>query len=193
MDANQRMEEWLSLWRRSLEEGIRAWKALLGQSSAPDLTQLWGPMFGQLTEAWTRALQLGGTSPEVLQHWKVLTDAAVDAWGQAITKVMETEEFAALMGKSLDEYLRLAGPLRKTLAAASEEFLRTMNLPSRTQTTALASQLVAVDARLETIEERLDTIAARLQEKRPRPSRRTTAAQSRKSGKGAAGKPQTRR
>jgi len=172
MKGGPQIDELLSLWCRSIEAGIDAWRAALGQAGTPDLGQLWGPMFGQFAEAWTRALQAGGSSPEVLTHWKVLMETAVEAWAKVIGDAMATEGFAALLGKSLDEYIRLAGPARKTLAAANEEFLRTMNLPSRTQMTSLASQVAAMEARLEAIEEQVETIADRVAQAPPaQPSR----------------------
>jgi len=172
MKGGPQIDELLSLWCRSIEAGIDAWRAALGQAGTPDLGQLWGPMFGQFAEAWTRALQAGGSSPEVLTHWKVLMETAVEAWAKVIGDAMATEGFAALLGKSLDEYIRLAGPARKTLAAANEEFLRTMNLPSRMQMTSLASQVAAMEARLEAIEEQVETIADRVAQAPPaQPSR----------------------
>jgi hypothetical protein len=191
-------EELLGLWRRSLEEGIEAWRALIANPGTLDIVQLWGPMLGQMAEAWTRALQAGGGRPaEVLSHWKVLMETAVEAWAKVLGEVMATEQFAALMGKSLDQYLGAVGPMRKSLQAASEEFLRTMNLPSRTQITSLASQVVAMDARVEAIEEHLLVLADRLAPDKasvkPGRSRQATRkAQSPKGGKASPRSPRKR-
>jgi hypothetical protein len=60
------------------------------------------------------------------------------------------------MGRFLDQYLSTVGPMRKGLQSSNEEFLRTVNLPSRKQVTDLAAQVVSLDARLEALEERIE-------------------------------------
>jgi hypothetical protein len=83
-------------------------------------------------------------------------DQSLEAWPKVLARTMESEGFAALNAQLMEQYLNAVGPLRTTLRTTGEEFLRTVNLPSRAQVTGLASQLVALDARLEALEERLD-------------------------------------
>jgi uncharacterized protein YPO0396 len=71
---------------------------------------------------------------------------------------METEGFAHAMGQFMDQYLNTVGPIRKGLQSSNEEFLKTMNLPSRKQVTDLASHLVSLEDRLEALEERIEDL-----------------------------------
>ena len=77
---------------------------------------------------------------------------------KVLEQAMGTDGFAAAMGKFLDQYMNTVGPVRKSLQSSNEEFLRTMNLPSRKQITDLASQVVSLEARLEALEERIEDL-----------------------------------
>ena len=151
-------QELLSMWKRSMDQGIEVWQRLVGQSQAPDISQFVRPMWGDSMNLWTQILKQGATSPEVLAQWKKFLDDSIEAWSKVLGQAMETEEFAAAMGKFLDQYLSTVGPIRKSLQSSNEEFLRTMNLPSRKQVTELASQLVSLEARLEALEERIEDL-----------------------------------
>jgi hypothetical protein len=158
MSEATKTQDLLSLWQRSMEQNIDSWKTLIGQPQKPDPFQFWS----QSLEALTRALQPGANPADVLAQWKKLMDEVVEAWSKVLEEAMETEAFAAAMGRSLDQYLNTVGPMRKSLQSGSEEFLRTMNLPSRKQVTSLASQIVSVDARLEAIEEWMEGLGEEL-------------------------------
>jgi hypothetical protein len=158
MSEATKTQDLLSMWQRSMEQNIDSWKTLIGQPQKPDMFQFWS----QSLEAWTRALQQGANTPDVIAQWKKFMDEAVEAWSKVLEEAMETEAFAAAMGRSLDQYLNTVGPIRKSLQSGSEEVLRTMNLPSRKQITGLASQIVSLDARLEAIEEWIEGLGEEL-------------------------------
>jgi len=151
-------QELLSLWRRSMDQGIEAWQKLVGQPQAPDISQFWRPMWGQSMELWTQILKQGASSPDVLAQWKKFLDDSVEAWSKILGGAMGTEGFAAAMGKFLDQYLNTVGPIRRSLQSSNEEFLRTMNLPSRKQVTDVASQIVSLESRLEALETRIEDL-----------------------------------
>lgn len=151
-------QELLSLWKHSMDQGIEAWQKLIGQPQVGDIAQFWRPMWGQSMELWTHILKQGASSPDVLAQWKKFLDDSVEAWSKVLGQAMGTEGFAAAMGKFLDQYLNTVGPIRRSLQSSNEEFLRTMNLPSRKQVTELASQLVSLEARLEALEERIEDL-----------------------------------
>ena len=143
-----------SVWQQSLEQSMNSWKTLIGQSQKKDLLRFWS----QNLEALTRMLQPEDNMTDALARWKRFTDEVVEASSKALEEAMETEAFAAAVGKSLDQYLNTMGPLRKSLQSGSEEYLRTMNVPSRQQVTSLAAQVVAVDARLEAMQELIEAL-----------------------------------
>ncbi len=159
MSDETRFDDLFSMWKRSMDQGIEAWQKAVSQQPPADVFQFWRPVFGQGIDLWTQMLQQGASSPDVLTQWKRFTDDSIEAWSKVLGKAMETEGFAAAMGKFLDQYLSAVGPMRKSLQSSSEEFLRSMNLPSRKQITDLASQVVSLELRLEPIEEQIERLA----------------------------------
>jgi len=151
-------QDLLSMWKRSMDQGMEAWQRLTGQQQAPDISQFWRPMFGQSLDVWTQILKQGMSSPDVLVQWKRFLDDSVEGWSKVLEQAMGTDGFAAAMGKFLDQYMNTVGPMRKSLQSSNEDFLRTMNLPSRKQITDLASQVVSLEARLEALEERIEDL-----------------------------------
>lgn len=151
-------QELLSMWKRSMDQGLEAWQKLAGHQQAPDISQFWRPMFGQSLDVWTQILKQGMSSPDVLAQWKRFLDDSVEAWSKVLEQAMGTDGFAAAMGKFLDQYLNTVGPIRKNLQSSNEEFLRAMNLPSRRQMTDLASRVISLETRLEGLEERIEDL-----------------------------------
>ena len=155
----------LSLWQRSMEQGLEAWGALA--------THPYGPLgpFGLGPQSPRPAGQAEAGPPDALTQWKKMLEDGVEAWSALMERVMAREEFAAAMGRSLDLYLNAMGPLRKSLQYGSEEFSRAMNLPTRKQVTSLAAQVVGMDARMEVVEdcmeEQRESLAALRKEQRP--------------------------
>jgi hypothetical protein len=81
-------------------------------------------------------------------------------------QTMGTEEFAKLMGQSLDRMLVSQAPMKKAADQGIEQALQSLNLPSRTQLTAVAKQIVELEDRLERIEDTVGAVLRRL-EKEP--------------------------
>lgn len=149
-----------ALWQRCLEQGTEAWKAALPHTVAA--LQVWGQAVGQGMETWTHMVQQDLSAPEAQAQWKKLMDETVETWSKSLAETMASEDFAAAMGRSLEQYLNVIGPVRKNLQSASEEVLRTLNLPSRKQVTRLAAGVVALDERMEAIDERLEAMDDRV-------------------------------
>src|SRR5712692_6550473 len=147
--ANQLFE----LWKKQLEEGTQAWTRLVTQAPAAappiDPFAFWRPVLDQGLQAWARLFAQSPASPEVL--------------GQA----MSTEQFAKLMGQSLDQLLVSQAPLKKAVDQNVEQALQALNLPSRSQLTAVARQIVELEDRLERLEDMLGALVRRL-DKEPR-------------------------
>lgn len=158
MSDERTTQDMFSMWKRSMDQGMDAWRTLVGQPQPPDVFQFWRPMFGQAMDVWTQMLQKGAGSPDGLAQWKKFMDDSVEAWSKVLGEAMQTEGFAAAMGKFMEQYLNTVGPMRKALHSSSEEFLRSMNLPSRKQVTDLAGQFISLETRTEALEEQIEKL-----------------------------------
>src|SRR5262245_11969916 len=174
------------IWKKALEDGTQAWVRALGQPQAsqpppgaPDFSQFWRPILGQGMDLWQKAAAQGGVSPEFAQQWKTFLDQWVDAWSKALGQAMGTESFAQALGRYLDQTLTAQGPLKKGMEQYTDQALRTLGLPSRTQVVGIASQLVALEERIEGLEDRLDEIRRLLDQRPPVSSSANTATERR--------------
>ena len=165
MTTRDPVQDALEIWKKALEDGTRAWVRALGQAptpqtppGAPDFSQFWRPILGQGMEIWQKAAAQGGVSPEFAQQWKAFLDQWIDVWSKALGQAMGTEEFAQALGRYLDQTLTAQGPLKKGMEQYTDQALRTLGLPSRSQVVGVASQLVALEERIEGLEDRLDEI-----------------------------------
>jgi hypothetical protein len=109
-------------------------------------------------DIWQKAAAQGGVSPEFAQQWKAFLDQWIDVWSRALGQAMGTEGFAQALGRYLDQTLAAQGPMKKAMEQYTDQALRTLGLPSRSQVVGVASQLVALEERIEGLEERLDEI-----------------------------------
>jgi hypothetical protein len=169
MTAQNPVQDALEMWKKALDEGTQAWVRAMGQPSgpqtppgAPDFSQFWRPILGQGMDLWQQAAAQGGVSPEFARQWKAVMDQWIDAWSKALGQMMATEGFAQALGRHLDQTLAAQAPLRKGMDQYTDQALRTLGLPSRSQIVALASQVVALEERLEGLEDRLDVIRSLL-------------------------------
>jgi len=160
MSSSQTPDEIFRLWRDSMAQGAESWAKVLGQGQRPDIYQFWRPFFDQGMEAWSRLLPQGAT-PDLLQDWKKFQDAWIETWSKVLTQAMGTENFAAALGKHLDQHLSAIGPVRKQMAEVGEELLRVLNLPSRRQVADLAELVVALESRIEALEDKIEALLHR--------------------------------
>jgi poly(hydroxyalkanoate) synthase III subunit E len=154
-------QELFDLWRKSLEEGTRAWLGAVAPGAAPptpppfDFTQFWRPILTQGMEVWQTAAAQGKVSPEFMQQWKSFMDQWIETWSRAMGQAMATEGFAQALGRYLDQWLAVQAPLKKGLDQQTDMALRALGLPSRGQVVGVASQLVSLEERVEKLEDRL--------------------------------------
>jgi hypothetical protein len=164
MSTSNPVQDAFEIWKKALDDGTQAWVRAMGQAStpqapsAPDFSQFWRPILGQGMDIWQKAAAQGGVSPEFAQQWKTFLDQWIDAWSRALGQAMGTEGFAQALGRYLDQTLAAQGPLRKGMEQYTDQALRTLGLPSRSQVVGVASQLVALEERIEGLEDRLDEI-----------------------------------
>jgi hypothetical protein len=93
-----------------------------------------------VVEYWAELMKHAPITPDVMVQWKRVMDHSIDAWSRALSEVMATEEFAQLLGASIEQWIAAHAPAPG----------------DRGQLTALAAQVGRLEERLRQIEERID-------------------------------------
>src|SRR5256885_4169006 len=169
--AEARPDALFEMWRKQVEDSTQAWTRLLSReppaATPPDPTVFWRPVLDQGLQTWAKLFGQTPATPELLTQWKQFLDQWIEAWSKVLGQAMGTEEFAKLMGQSLDQILVSQAPLKKVADQGIEQALQSLNLPSRSQLTAVAKQIVELEDRLERIEDTIGAVLRRL-DKEPR-------------------------
>jgi len=160
------------LWKKQFEEGTQAWARLVAQQAppapSPDPWSFWRPVLDQGLQAWARLFAQTPATPELLGQWKQFLDQWIEAWSKVLGQAMGTAEFARAMGQTLDSFLVTQAPAKKALDQQVEQALQALNLPSRSQLTAVAKQIVELEDRIERLEDGINAVLRRLGDKEPR-------------------------
>src|SRR5881628_2119082 len=95
-------QQLFDMWKKGLEESTQAWARLLSQSPAapPDPTAFWKP---------------------VVEQWKQVLDHSIEAWSRMLGQAMNTDGFAQLLGRYLDQWLVTTAPIKKAADQQIEE------------------------------------------------------------------------
>ena len=75
---------------------------------------------------------------------------------------MNTEGFAQMLGRTLDQTLLTQGPLKRAADQQIEAAQQALNIPSRSQLTSVAKQIVQLEERVERVEDGVTAIQRRL-------------------------------
>ena len=103
-----------------------------------------------VVEYWAEIMKRTPISPELMAQRKRVMDHGIEAWSRALSEVMATEEFAQLLGTSIEQWLA---------AQASITGNRAQPPAHATQLLALAAQLNRIEERIAHIEERIASSA----------------------------------
>ena len=163
--ADTTANQLFDIWKKQLEEGTQAWTRLVIQApptAPPDPFSFWRPVLDEGLQAWAKLFAQSPVSPDLHGQWKQFLDQWIEAWSKVLGQAMGTEEFAKLMGQSLDQILVSQAPLKKVADQGIEQALQSLNLPSRSQLTAVAKQIVELEDRLERIEDTIGAVLRRL-------------------------------
>ena len=156
-------------WRKQFEEGAQAWTRLLSQAppttATPDPTAFWRPVLDQGVQTWAKLFAQTPATPELLRQWKQFLDQWIEA--KVLGQTMGTEQFAKAMGQSLDQFLVTSAPAKKIVDQQIEQALQALNLPSRSQVTAVAKQIVELEDRIERLEDSITAVLRHLANKEP--------------------------
>src|SRR3989442_15139139 len=133
-------QQFFDMWKKGLEESTQAWARLLSQSPAapPDPTAFWKPVVEQWMQVWARTIAASPVSPDIATQWKQFLDHSIEAWSRMLGQAMNTDGFAQLLGRYLDQWLVTTAPIKKAADQQIEAALQTLNMASRTQLTAVS-------------------------------------------------------
>src|SRR3989441_11461140 len=105
-------QQFFDMWKKGLEDSTQAWARLLSQSTAapPDPTAFWRPAVEQWAQTWARMMAASPVSPDIATQWKQFLDLSIEARSRALGQAMNTDGFAHLLGRYLDQWLVAAEP-----------------------------------------------------------------------------------
>ncbi|HET7876676.1 MAG TPA: poly(R)-hydroxyalkanoic acid synthase subunit PhaE [Methylomirabilota bacterium] len=158
MADNSSTQQLFELWKRQVEEGSQAWLKMMGQGQAVDPQAFWRPFMDQGMAAWSKVMTQGTPSPDLLTQWKQFVDQWIAAWAKALEQAMNTDTFAQALGRQLETFLAVAGPVKKAAEQQVEAGLAGLGMPSRSQVVALAKQIVQLEDKVDGVEEKLDAV-----------------------------------
>jgi len=171
--ADNPNQQLLDMWKRQVEEGTQAWLRMMGQAPAPtpapnmamDPQAFWRPFMDQGMAAWSKVMTQGAApSPDLMGQWKQFLDQWIAAWSRVLEQAMSTDNFAQLMGKQLEGFLNVSGPVKKAAEQQIDASLAGLGMPSRGQVVALARHVAQVEEKIDVLEDKLDRVLRRLGE-----------------------------
>ncbi|MEI7555597.1 hypothetical protein [Candidatus Chlorohelix sp.] len=95
----------------------------------------------------------GGSPMDPFSFWKKMMDASEEMSSNAMNQFVNTDNFAATMGKNMES----AMTMQKVLQDNMEKYLHLQGLPTLHDFTRLSSQIIDIDARLDDLQEKIES------------------------------------
>jgi len=99
------------------------------------------------------------TPADFLSAWQQMASQSEGQWNDYLNKMMGTESFANMLGRYMEGYLTFQGAMSKNI----EKYMQSVNLPVRSDITALGERLAAIEERLGQIAEDQRRLGKRLE------------------------------
>jgi polyhydroxyalkanoic acid synthase PhaR subunit len=165
MDMQEQMKvppPWLldpqMAWKQWIDTTMENWRKI---------TELGGDPLG-LTTRWmklmegARATFMAGNSPaDPFTFFKQWYDASSETWAKVVEEAIGSDEFQRLNSRFLENYASFAKAFRR----ASEEYLKALQLPTRSDITRVAELVVSLEEKVDKIEDGLDDFEDAVQDK----------------------------
>jgi hypothetical protein len=110
-----------------------------------------------VVEYWAEIMARTPVTPEVMAQWKRVMDHGLEAWSRALSEVMATEDFARLLGTSIEQWLATQASLTGKPSPLSAK--PTPAVSQADQLTMLIAEVRRLDERLRQVEERVGSAA----------------------------------
>jgi hypothetical protein len=138
-------------------------------SNPPDFAAVWKDSFEEWARAWAGYTQPGAAGekppPTPSEAWKRSMDRWLGAWSTFLEETMNSPNFAAASGQTLNRMLDVQKPIRDQTEETMQRWLEAINVPSRADIVRLARQLNDVTARLDAISDQIEEIQDALKER----------------------------
>jgi polyhydroxyalkanoate synthesis regulator phasin len=164
-DVSAASQQLFEIWKKQLDESTQAWSRLLGNNPTPtaDPLSFWKPAMEHGLQQWARIFASTPVTPDLMGQWKQFLDQTIEAWSKAFGQVMNTEQYAQAMGKSLEQWLVAYAPIKKQADQGIETALQALNLPTRAQVVSLSKQVMDLEERLDRLEDGISAVLRRLE------------------------------
>ncbi|HZU70416.1 MAG TPA: hypothetical protein VFA09_24305 [Ktedonobacteraceae bacterium] len=152
----QGMQNSREAWKQWLDATMSTWQKTAEMGTDPlGLTSQWLEMM----EAIQEKLLAGGTVPSdpftFLKEWY---DAISESWSSIVERIIASEQFLEFNKQFLESYASFSRAFRR----ANEEYLRILQLPSRSDVSHVSELVVALEEKFDRLDERFEDVDAAL-------------------------------
>jgi len=85
--------------------------------------------------------------------WKTSREATLEAWSKLMIDAVNSDEYAQVTGKLLDQYLSMTQPVQDMVQKTMTYSLAYLNMPTRDEVISLAERLVNIERRLDDLDD----------------------------------------
>jgi hypothetical protein len=115
---------------------------------------------------------------EFLETWRKAASDAEQRWNDYFNELMGTEAFGQMLARSMDSYITM----QSTLARGMDQYLRALNIPSRTDVVQLAERVAMLEHKIDAIAAALGAVETEDEEAEPASKVAGSGRKRRKSG-----------
>jgi hypothetical protein len=90
--------------------------------------------------------------------WRVTRDATLETWSKLMIDFVNSEAYSQATSQGLDTYLTLSQPFQRAIETTMTQVLTELNMPTRADTTSLATRMTNIETRLDDLDIKLDEI-----------------------------------
>lgn len=141
-------------WKQWLEATMATWRATAEMGADPlGLTSQWLKMIEGVQEKLL-AGQIPALDP--ITFFKEWYDTISESWAQVVESTITSEQFLEFNKQFLESYTSFSKAFRR----ANEEYLRILQLPSRSDVSHVAELVVALEEKVDGLDDRFEDVEA---------------------------------
>jgi nitrogen regulatory protein PII len=129
------------------------------QYRTTDIENLWQEWNKANQDLWTRMMR-SWTTPnrpgDVFSLWQEWNKANQDLWNRMLQNWIETEAFAQMLGKAMENYLTMHDAFGKAVQGYMGQALRTMKIASADDITRLAEMIINLENKVDRLVDEIE-------------------------------------